>query len=191
MDPELLPLCKCGARTDNGILCRTCEGLRAFDDLEEPDEDSYETDPKLIKRMEKNYNLHFELDAAAKDYNTKCFRYLDDALHQEWYIYKADGIEKNFVDVWLNGPHSLNEEFIIRADAQHKKHNINICMIVPTNCQSMPTWHELIESETEIITENHPLLKRPSFFKRGRKTKHTSRNAYRVIIWRKIGNQRQ
>lgn len=175
MNPELLALCKCGDRTDNGILCRNCQGLKAFDDLEEPDEDSYETDPKLIKRMEENYNLYFQLDAAAKNYNKKCPDYLHNALYQDW----TRG------DVWCNPPHSLNEEFIKRADAQHKKYNINICMIVPTNCQSMGTWHKLIESETKIITENHPLLKRPSFFKRGRKTKFSSRNAYRVIVWRK------
>lgn len=161
------------------------EEFRMVDDLEEPDEDSYETACSLVSRMETNYNLRFELDAAAKDYNTKCPHYLTDALHQEWVITNPVTAEIRKVDVWLNGPHSLNEQFIKRADAQHKKHNINICMIVPTNCQSMPTWHRLIENETKVITENHPLLKRPVFYKRGRKTKHSSRNAYRVIIWRK------
>lgn len=150
-------------------------GLKLFDHTIEPDEDSYETDPELIQRFEKQYDLQFQLDAAAKDYNKKCSDYLHDALHQDW----TRG------DVWCNPPHTLNEEFIIRADAQHKKYNINICMIVPANCQSMPTWHNLIESETKVITENHPVLKRPKFFKNGRKTKHSSRNAYRVIIWRK------
>ena len=149
--------------------------LKPIDDRIEPDEDSYETDPELITRFSKQYNLRFLLDAAARSYNTKCQLFLEDALHQEWLL----------GDVWCNPPHSLNEEFIIRADAQHKKHNINICMIVPANCQSMPTWHKLIESETQIITENHPIKGRPKFFKNGRKTKFPSRNAYRVIIWRK------
>ena len=181
MNPELLSLCKCGARTDNGILCRNCEGLRSFDDLDEPDEDSYETDNYDFKRFEKQYGLKFELDAAARNYNSKCGNnYLHNALHQEWL---KDGVLP--VDVWLNGPHTLNEEFIRRADAQHKKHNINIFQMIPTNVQSTQVWHDLIETETKIITENHPLLKRPKFLKRGRKTKHTSRNAYRVIIWRK------
>ena len=156
------------------------EEFKMVDDIEEPDEDSYETDNKDIERFQKQYNLNFELDACAKDYNSKCDHYLTDALHQEWIIGKT-----YLVDVWCNPPHTLNEEFIKRADVQHKKHNINICMIVPANCQSMQTWHNLIESETETITENHPLLKRPKFFKRGRKTKHSSRNAYRIIIWRK------
>lgn len=154
--------------------------LKEIDDRVEPDEDSYETDPDLIFRLELQFGLNFDLDAAAKDYNAKYDYFLNDALHQEWT--RSNGYK---VDVWCNPPHSLNEEFIIRADAQHKKHNINICMIVPTNCQSMPTWHKLIESETILITENHPIKGRPKFFKNGRKTKFPSRNAYRVIIWRK------
>lgn len=149
--------------------------FKMIDDRLEPDEDSYETDPKLFCHLMLLYNLKFNLDAAANNHNMKCLNFLDDALHQEW----TPG------DVWCNPPHSLNEEFIKRADAQHKKHNINICMIVPANCQSMPTWHKLIESETQIITENHPIKGRPKFFKLGRDTKFPSRNAYRVIIWRK------
>lgn len=154
--------------------------LKETDDRIEPDEDSYETDPRLFCRMADNYHLRFQLDAAANNTNRLCLDYLTDALHQEWII------KDSKVDVWCNPPHSLNEEFIKRADAQHKKHNLNICMIVPTNCQSMPTWHKLIESETKLLTENHPILKRLIFFKNGRKTKFPSRNAYRVIIWRKV-----
>ena len=79
----------------------------------------------------------------------------------------------------------MNLDFVKRADAQHRKYNINICMLIPTRIQSSPVFHELIESETEVFVENHPILKRPKFFKHGRKTKHSSRNAYRVIVWRK------
>lgn len=152
--------------------------FKLIDDRTEPDEDSYETDPDLIARFEKQYGLNFMLDAAAIESNSKCVDWLDDAFHEEWRTASP-------LDVWCNPPHSLNEEFIKRADSQHKKHNINICMIVPTNCQSMSVWHELIESETKLITENHPIKGRPKFFKNGRKTKFPSRNAYRVIIWRK------
>jgi len=90
--------------------------LKTFDNLAEPDEDSYETDDKLIKRMEENYDLRFSLDAAAKEYNAKYENYLDNALFQEW-IVSVGGIN----DVWCNPPHSMNTEFIRRADAQHKK----------------------------------------------------------------------
>ena len=161
------------------------ESLSQFDDREEPNEDSYETTDELFERMENNYGLDFQLDSAATKKNTKCMLFLHNALYQEWQIYPPDGCPGYSVDVWCNPPHSLNEEFIKRADAQHKKYNINICMIVPTNCQSMVTWHKLIENELEVITENHPLLKRPTFLKNKRKTEHNSRNAYRVIIWRK------
>jgi len=154
--------------------------LKQYDNLPEPDEDSYETENKLIKRMEDNYDLRFSLDAAAKEYNAKYDHYLDNALFQEW-IVSIGGIN----DVWCNPPHSKTVKFIKRADDQHKKWNINICMIVPTNVQSTGVWHELIETENTVITENHPLFKRPKFLKMGKKTKHTSRNAYRVIIWRR------
>ena len=150
--------------------------FKMIDDREEPNEDSYETDPKLFRRLEKQYKLNFKLDAFARDYNKLCDKFLSDALHDEW----IPG------DVWCNGPHSINEECIRRADAQHRKHNINICMIIPTNVQSSKVWHQLIENETTIFVENHPLLGRPNFRKRGRKTLFPSRNAYRVIIWRKI-----
>lgn len=153
--------------------------MKTVDNTVEPDEDSYETDPELIKRMQTSYDLKFGLDVAAKDYNSKCNNYLDDAMHKEWII----AIGKRD-DVWCNPPHSMNLKFIKRADAQHKKWNINICMIIPTNVQSSAVWHELIETETHCIVENHPIKRRPKFFKHGRKTKHSSRNAYRVIIWR-------
>ncbi len=154
-----------------------------MDDRNILDEDSYETDPELIQRLQIRYNLKFELDAAAKSHNKKYREYLDNALFQEWIT-----STRKTVDVWCNPPHSLNEEFIKRADAQHKKWNINICMIVPANCQSMPTWHNLIESELEVFTENHPIFKRPRFFKDGKRTKHNSRNAYHAIIWRHFHN---
>jgi len=154
-------------------------GLEKFDPVSEPDEDSYETPPKLVERMAKNYGFNFQLDAAATQNNKICDFYLRDALHQEWIMGAL------YLDVWCNPPHSLTEEFVRRADAQYKKHNINICMIVPTNCQSADFWQELIENETECFIENHPIAKRPHFLKNGRKTKFPSRNAYRSIIWRK------
>jgi phage N-6-adenine-methyltransferase len=153
--------------------------LKLIDDRSEPDEDSYETPPHLYSTLCSTYGVRPQLDAAAKDYNTKCLNYLTDALHQEWTV------NGRVVDVWCNPPHSLNEEFVRRADAQHKKHGITILMIIPTNCQSAQFWHEVIENESEIFVENHPVLGRPRFRKLGRKTKEISRNAYRVVIWRK------
>ena len=156
--------------------------LKEFDDLVDPDEDSYETQPKLVKHLEKLYNLKFELDAAATDKNTICDYYLFNALYQEWILHP---LSNKRVDVWCNPPHSLNEEFVRRAHAMWIKYNINICVLIPQNTCSAGYYHELIESETRCFVENHPLLKRPTFLKNGRKTKHGSRNAYQVIIFRK------
>ena len=153
--------------------------LKSYDDTQDPDEDSYETPPELYVRMCMNYKINPQLDAAARSHNHLCLDYLTDALHQEWL---ANGSK---VDVWCNPPHSLNEEFVRRADHQHKKHDINIIMIIPTNCQSAKFWHEIIEDEITVKVENHPILGRPKFLKNHRPTKDSSRNAYRVIIWRK------
>lgn len=158
--------------------------LKSFDKLEDLDEDSYETPTKLKARMAKNYGLDFQLDAAATAENKLCNEFLDDALHQEWVLRRGKNIV--IVDVWLNAPHTLTEEMVRRADGQHKKWNMNICMIVPTNCQSTKFWHDLIENEKICFVENHPVKGRPHFLKKGRKTKFGSRNAYRAIVWSKI-----
>ncbi len=150
--------------------------LKPYDDTVEPDQDSYETPPKLLKHLAQIYHLNFQLDAAATFENTKCSTFLSEALHFSW--------NHNIGDVWCNPPHSLTEEFVRRADAQHKEHNINICMIVPANCQSTVFWEEIIEDELTVKVENHPIKSRPRFLKNGKKTKFGSRNAYRVIIWR-------
>ena len=150
--------------------------LKAYDIEDQPDEDSYETPDDLYKRLESQYGMFFQLDAAATLENKKCESYIPNAMFNGWGF---------GVDVWCNPPHSMNEEFIRRADAQHKKHNINIVMIIPANVIGTKAWHELIENETITITENHPLKGRPNFLKLGRKTKHPSRNSYVIIVWRK------
>lgn len=151
--------------------------LEEFDKTKEPDEDSYETNPKLIEFFEAVYDLDFWLDAAATAENTICPNWLNDALHQEW---DCEGH-----DVWCNPPHSLNEEFVRRADLQHKKYNINICMLIPANTISTDYYKELIEDYQQVFVENHPVQPRPAFLKDGKKTKFGSRNAYQVIIWRR------
>jgi hypothetical protein len=153
--------------------------LKQYDDRIEPDEDSYETPPKLYAKLCGMYGIKPKLDAAATEQNKLCLNHLSDALHQEWLV---DG---QAVDTWCNPPHSLNEEFVRRADSQHKKYNMNIMMILPTNTQSAKFYHELIEDATVTRTENHPILGRPVFRKNGKPTPNASRNAYRVIIWRR------
>ena len=163
-------------KTDNGILCRACEGLKSFDDLEEPDEDSYESQDKLLERMENNYELKFELDAAAKDYNSKCREnYLDDALHQEWLVNGKP------VDVWCNPPHSKTKEFVKKAFEQWDRYNINIMMIIPANSICTKYADKYIIDSAEY----HPIIGRPRFLRDGELSEYPSRNSYFVVIWRK------
>lgn len=158
-------------------------GLNLFDANFHPDEDSYETPKELVRRLEKNYGLKFELDAAANFDNKICEHFLNNAMFQEWVI--KHSISFSVVDVWCNPPHSMNEEFIKRAYTQHRRYGMNICMIIPANVTGTTMYHRLIENETECFVENHPVKGRPIFLKNGRKTKYPSRNSYRSIVWRK------
>lgn len=155
--------------------------LKEFDNDELFDEDSYETPWELFNRLKKNYGMNFVLDAAARLHNTRCIYFLNNAMFEEWIVKEL----ANYVDVWCNPPHTKTEEFIRRADSQHKKYNINIVMIVPSRLNGTKVWHQLIENETECFVENHPVKGRPHFLKNGKKTKHPPRNAYICIIWRK------
>lgn len=147
-------------------------------------DDEFWTPIELYERLCKLYKIEPELDAAANEQNKKCDRFLDNAMFQEWVI-DNNGYFKR-VDVWCNPPHSKTEEFIRRANTQHEKYNINIMMIVPTNVESSQVWTDIVEDDYVDKVENHRVFKRPKFLKHGfKKTKFSSRNAYRVIIWRK------
>ena len=138
--------------------------------------DEYETPLELFESLNLKYNLETELDVCCDDKNIKgTFRLPDgNSLDYEW---------KNAYssDIWCNPPHSLNDVFVRKAYEQWKKHNINIMMIIPTNTMSSRYWHECIEG----IAEYHPIKGRIRFLVDGKPSKHSSRNAYCVVIWRK------
>jgi hypothetical protein len=60
-------------------------------------------------------------------------------------------------------------------------------MILPTNTMSSKYWHECIEG----ITEYHPIKGRIRFLVDGKPSKHMSRNAYCVVIWRRFNNNQK
>jgi phage N-6-adenine-methyltransferase len=147
-------------------------------------DDDFWTPIELYERLCKLYDINPELDVAANSMNTKCDQYLTNALFEEWITNTTRNII--IVDVWCNPPHSLTEEFIRRADSQHKKYNMNIMMIVPSNTESTKVWSEIIEDDYKDLVENHRVESRLRFLQHGNtKTKFSSRNAYRVLIWRK------
>ncbi|UVF62320.1 DNA adenine methyltransferase [Nitrososphaeria virus YSH_462411] len=141
--------------------------------------DEYETPDQLYYDLCDKYEVYPNVDICANINNYKVYVFVDkdiDALKIDWYE-KFTG-EDTF---WCNPPHSLNEKFVRKAFEQWKKHNINIIMLLPCNTQSSKYWHECIEG----VAEYHPIKGRIRFLVNGEPSKHLSRNAYCVVIWRK------
>jgi phage N-6-adenine-methyltransferase len=139
--------------------------------------DEYETPLEFMQELCKKYDIHPLTDICADMMNRKCLYYIDkekNALDIDW-IFSEES------DIWCNPPHPLNEKFVRKAFEQWQKHNINIMMLLPCNTQSSKYWHECIEG----VAEYHPIKGRIRFLVDGKPSKHASRNAYCVVIWRK------
>lgn len=132
--------------------------------------DEYETPNELYASLVDRFDISPSLDVASNEYNSKCLFRLKDGLNDEWTAHS-----------WCNPPHSLNDKFVRKAFEQWQKHNINIMMLLPCNTQSSKYWHECIEG----VAEYHPIKGRIRFLVDGKPSKHASRNAYCVVIWRK------
>lgn len=145
--------------------------------------DEYETPDELYNKLCNDYDIIPHLDVATNQKNSKCefgLFYANEshnALNYEWHHPELD----ISVNVWCNPPHSLNEKFVRKAFEQWQKHNINIMMLLPCNTQSSKYWHECIEG----VAEYHPIKGRIRFLVGGKPSKHASRNAYCIVIWRK------
>ena len=131
--------------------------------------DEYETPDYLIAELASQYGIFPKLDVACNGYNQKCKLSLMDGLEEEW----------NY-DVWCNPPHSLTKEFVLKADEQWNKHNLNIMMIIPANALTAKYFHKVIHN-----VEYYPIKGRITFLVDGSPSKYPARNGYFVIIWRK------
>lgn len=137
-------------------------------------DDEFETPEMLFELLCLKYNLKPECDVAADNKNHKCGCYFtkkDNALEQEWRQ-----------DVWCNHPHTLHAQFVEKCHQQWQKNNINILMIIPANCCRTTYWHDHIEG----IAEYHAIKGSIRFLQDGKLSKDSSRNAYLVVIWRKV-----
>lgn len=136
--------------------------------------DEWETPPELFKRLSDQYDMNFTLDVATNDdyNNSLCDESLTRAFDQEWL---TDG------DIWCNPPHSQNREFVVRANDQWKKHNINILMLLPSRATHSRYAQKYIKPYAEV----HPIYGRIRFLRDGKLSENTSLNAYDVVIWRK------
>jgi len=139
-------------------------------------DDEYWTPSGLYQDLCNKYDIDPILDVAANEYNCKTFYYLEDALHEEWLIE-----DNQIVSVWCNPPHSLNSEFVARAEVQHLRYGMDIMMIIPANFGGTKTFHRYIEGKREY----HFVEGRPRFLKDGVLSEYPSRNAYIIILWRK------
>lgn len=132
--------------------------------------DEYETPDYLIAQLASQYGVFPEMDVACNQLNCKTKLSLMDGLQEEW----------DLGDVWCNPPHSLTKEFVLRADEQWKKHNINIMMIIPANAVTSNYFHQVIDN-----VEYYPIKGRITFLVDGKPSSYPARNGYFVILWRK------
>jgi len=150
-------------------------------------EDEYETPPELYFDLCMTYQLKPELDVAANKENSKCKYFLTDGLGKEWmkphdYLKRIDTKFKG-VDIWVNPPHSKTKEFVLKANQQWLKHNINILMIIPANSICAKYFDEILESP---FVEYFRISGRITFYRNRKPSKFPSRNGYFVVIWRKV-----
>jgi len=135
--------------------------------------DEYETPKELFQLLCGYYGLAPELDVCATKENKKCKYFITkevDALEEDW-----------LHDAWCNPPHSMTEKFVRKAYEQWKKHNNNIIMIIPANSMCTKYAHRYILQKG---VEFYPIIGRPRFLVKGKKSRFNSRNSYFVVIWR-------
>ena len=142
-------------------------------------EDEYETPPVLYENICKTYGIYPQLDAAANKENTKCPLFLTDSLAEEW----GQGQLGSHLDIWINPPHSKTKEFVLRADQQWKKYNINIIMLIPANSICARYFDHILPNPN---VKYYRVGGRITFYRNGKPSKFPSRNGYFVVIWNKI-----
>jgi len=149
--------------------------------------DEWETPREMYNELCRWSGIYPELDVCANYTNSKCERWLEDALIEPWMIWShtedSGFMYERSVDIWCNPPHSKTEEFVKRAYDQHRKYNMNIIMIIPAN--SLCTFYAQCYIVSPKDVDYYPLSKRPRFLRDGKPSKYPSRNGYFVVIWRK------
>jgi phage N-6-adenine-methyltransferase len=105
--------------------------------------DEWYTPQDFFDRLNEIY--HFDLDACATDFNTKCKNYytiLDNSLNQEW----------NYKSVWCNPPYSNIKDFMKKAYEENKKYNNNIVLLVPSRTDTK-WFHEYCYNKDNVKIE--------------------------------------
>jgi len=149
--------------------------LNDFDETILKEDDEYETPTELFESLCLEYGITPLADVCATKENTKCSSYWskeDNALHRDW-----------LVDVWCNPPHSLTEQFVIKADRQWSIHHINILMIVPANAVCAKFFDSIFKMGH---AKYYRISGRPRFLHNGKPAPNSSRNSYNAVVWKRL-----
>jgi len=143
--------------------------------------DEYETPDFIIAELSKQYGIFPKLDVCAGGGISKCMQGLKDGLKHDWILHYYK-VLRGYVDVdaWCNPPQTKCKDFVLKADEQNKKHNINIMMIIPANVLTTKYFAEVINN-----VEYYPIKGRITFLVDGEPSPYPARNGYFVVIWRK------
>ena len=137
--------------------------------------DDYETPNELFLELCKMHNIKPILDASADINNTKC---------PYWYSKDDDALTKKWdLDTWVNPPHSLTKQFVLKADQEWQKNNINILMIIPANSICAKYCNDIFENKHATY---HRINGRPIFHVDGKPCPEPARNSYFAIVWREV-----
>jgi len=136
--------------------------------------DEYETPDYIIAELSRQHGIFPKVDVCAAKIN-KCANGLDNSLELNWF----DPISNHY-DFWCNPPHSKTKEFVLKADEQWQKFNLNIMMIIPANAVTTKYFETVLDN-----VEYYPISGRITFLVNGEPSPYPARNGYFVVIWRK------
>jgi len=137
--------------------------------------DEYETPDDVIHQLSKRYGIFPTMDVACTNDNCKTQYRLPNISSLD-----IDWVNTFHSDVWCNPPQTKCKEFVLKANEQWCKHNINIMMIIPANVLTTNYFADIIEN-----VEYHPIKGRITFLVDGKPSPYPARNGYFVVIWRK------
>ncbi|MCW4040550.1 MAG: phage N-6-adenine-methyltransferase [Candidatus Bathyarchaeota archaeon] len=134
--------------------------------------DEWETPDEVYDELCERFNIRPVLDVCTTRKMSKCKKF-----------FTKDATSKNWTEsVWCNPPHSRTKDFVLKAEAEWFRNNIDIMMLVPANSVCAGYFDKILD---EGHATYHRLSGRIRFLVDGKPSEYPSRNAYFVVIWRR------